>query len=145
MTSQFTPEQTKAIYNHNHDILVSASAGSGKTTVLIKRVIEMILADTSVKELLIVTFTEAAANEMKQRLISAIKDELKVNPTPELKEQLLLCEDANISTLHAFCLQVIKRFHYVIDQDRSFSLLTDDVQQQLLKEQTFDSVKKPLL
>ncbi|KRN03741.1 helicase-exonuclease AddAB subunit AddA [Holzapfeliella floricola] len=141
MTSQFTPEQTKAIYNHNHDILVSASAGSGKTTVLIKRVIEMILADTSVKELLIVTFTEAAANEMKQRLISAIKDELKVNPTPELKEQLLLCEDANISTLHAFCLQVIKRFHYVIDQDRSFSLLTDDVQQQLLKEQTFDSVK----
>ncbi|MEJ6348473.1 helicase-exonuclease AddAB subunit AddA [Holzapfeliella sp. He02] len=141
MTSQFTPEQTKAIYNHNHDILVSASAGSGKTTVLIKRVIEMILDETSVKDLLIVTFTEAAANEMKQRLIEAIKAELKEKPTPYLKEQLLLCEDANISTLHAFCLQVIRRFYYVIDQDRSFSLLTDDVQQQLLKEQAFDSVK----
>ncbi|MEG2603228.1 MAG: UvrD-helicase domain-containing protein, partial [Carnobacterium sp.] len=71
--SRFTDGQWQAVYEEGHNILVSASAGSGKTTVLVQRVIEKIKAGVNVDELLIVTYTEAAAREMKARIQVAIQ------------------------------------------------------------------------
>lgn len=132
----YTAKQEQAIYDQNKDILVSASAGSGKTTVLVKRVLTKILNGTSVDQLLIVTFTKAAAGEMKQRIKNELLKKLKEDSVHKsyLKQQLNLVDTANISTIDAFCLDVIHRFYYVIDQDPSFSILTDETQAQLLKE-----------
>ena len=74
--SQFTKEQQQAIDDRGHDILVSASAGSGKTTVLVERVLREILSGTQVDELLVITFTKAAAEEMKTRIKQALSAEL---------------------------------------------------------------------
>lgn len=73
---QFTKEQQQAIDDRGHDILVSASAGSGKTTVLVERVLKEIISGTQVSELLVVTFTKAAAEEMKTRIKTALTKEL---------------------------------------------------------------------
>ena len=103
---QFTKEQEKAINDRGHDILVSASAGSGKTTVLVERVLREILAGTQVSELLVVTFTKAAAEEMKTRIKNALTQE-RAEPGVNrryLREQLNQVDTANISTIDAFCL-----------------------------------------
>ncbi|WP_054745062.1 UvrD-helicase domain-containing protein [Amylolactobacillus amylophilus] len=142
----YTPEQSQAINDQDLDILVSASAGSGKTKVLVERVLQKILNQsnpTPVSKLLIVTFTEAAASEMKEKIQTAIE---KAIAAPEnqnndfLNQQLVDVQTANISTLHAFCLDVIRRFYYVIDLDPTFSLLTDETQAQLLREQSLANV-----
>ncbi|EFO67288.1 putative ATP-dependent helicase/nuclease subunit A [Lactobacillus iners LactinV 09V1-c] len=134
MTS-FTKEQEKAIYDSNIDILVSASAGSGKTTVLVERVIEKILHHQSIENLLIITFTKAAASEMKLRIKNAIKNKIKEQPDNLfLKQQLAKVDIANISTIDSFCLEVIRKFYYVINLDPNFSIMTDDTQLSLLKE-----------
>ncbi|MCT6903499.1 MAG: UvrD-helicase domain-containing protein, partial [Lactobacillus sp.] len=128
----FTDIQRKAIADDNRDILVSASAGSGKTTVLVYRLLRAILNGTSIDQLLVVTFTKAAAAEMKKR----IKDLLLVeyrngNTKVNFRQQLNLIDSANISTVDAFCLDVIHRFYYVVGIDPSFSVLTDDTQAEL--------------
>lgn len=130
----FTPDQEKAIQLEGKDILVSASAGSGKTTVLVARVLRKIMAGISIDHLLIVTFTKAAAAEMKTRIKQHLVEQLKTKPSAYLQEQLNLVDTANISTIDAFCLEVIKRFYYVIDLDPSFSILTDETQRMLLEQ-----------
>ena len=101
---QFTKEQEKAINDQGHDILVSASAGSGKTTVLVERVLKEILAGTRVDELLVVTFTKAAAEEMKIRIKAALTKELAKPGVNHryLREQLNQVDTANISTIVVF-------------------------------------------
>lgn len=143
----FTPEQVKAIKDQGRDILVSASAGSGKTTVLVERVLHEILHGRSIDQLLIVTFTKAAAEEMKERIKNRLNKEAQANPRQRhyLEEQLRQIDTANISTIDAFCLQVIHRFYYAIDLDPSFSVLTDETQAELLKEQALKEVEKQKL
>lgn len=142
MTS-FTKEQEKAIYDSNIDILVSASAGSGKTTVLVERVIEKILHHQSIENLLIITFTKAAASEMKLRIKNAIKNKIKEQPDNLfLKQQLAKVDIANISTIDSFCLEVIRKFYYVINLDPNFSIMTDDTQLSLLKEKALLNTEK---
>lgn len=142
----YTPEQSQAINDQDLDILVSASAGSGKTKVLVERVLQKILNQsnpTPVSKLLIVTFTEAAASEMKEKIQTAIEKALAAPENQNndfLNQQLVDVQTANISTLHAFCLDVIRRFYYVIDLDPTFSLLTDETQAQLLREQSLANV-----
>ena len=140
---QFTKEQEKAINDQGHDILVSASAGSGKTTVLVERVLKEILAGTRVDELLVVTFTKAAAEEMKIRIKAALTKELAKPGVNHryLREQLNQVDTANISTIDAFCLDVIHRFYYSIELDPSFTILTDDTQAALLKERALREIK----
>lgn len=143
----FTKEQEKAINDRGHDILVSASAGSGKTTVLVERVLREILSGTSVEELLVVTFTKAAAEEMKTRIKAALTKEL-AKPDADrryLREQLNQVDTANISTIDAFCLEVIHRFYYSIGLDPSFSILTDQTQAALLKERALHEVEQKFL
>lgn len=141
----FTQEQLQAIREQGKDILVSASAGSGKTTVLTQRVLKEIMNGKSVDELLIVTFTKAAAEEMKKRIKSELtmrlKDKISNKQRNHLRTQLSNIDAANISTIDAFCLEVIHRFYYAIDLDPSFSILTDDTQAALLKEQALHEVE----
>ena len=126
----FTKMQERAIDDRGKDILVSASAGSGKTTVLVERVLKEILSGRSIDQLLIVTFTKAAAEEMKQRIKNELNKKLEGEFSNRvfIRKQLNLVDTANISTIDSFCLEVIHRFYYVINLDPSFSVLTDDTQ-----------------
>ncbi|MGS0678138.1 helicase-exonuclease AddAB subunit AddA [Lactobacillus johnsonii] len=140
--TQFTKEQNQAINDYGKDILVSASAGSGKTTVLVERVLKRILSGTPVSSLLIITFTKAAAREMKERIKQKISDQIKKEPNNQfLRSQLLDVDTANISTIDSFCLDVIRRFYYVIDLDPQFSVLTDETQAELLKERALHEIE----
>ncbi|WP_278959932.1 helicase-exonuclease AddAB subunit AddA [Lactobacillus apis] len=143
----YTNEQQRAIDDRDLDILVSASAGSGKTTVLVERLMQEILTGTGVNELLVVTFTKAAAQEMKAKIKSALEQRLNKHEKLkiDLREQLNLIDAANISTIDAFCLDVIHRFYYVIDLDPSFSVLTDETQAALMRERALQEIESEFL
>lgn len=143
----YTDAQWQAIYDQGDNLLVSASAGSGKTAVLVRRVIEKIKRERlSVDQLLVVTFTEAAASEMKERVQSALQEAINEETDQELKNhftrQLTLLPMANISTLHSFCSKVIQRFFYLIDLDPSYRMLTDATETILLKEDVWDELRE---
>ncbi|MEE1131959.1 MAG: helicase-exonuclease AddAB subunit AddA [Caryophanon sp.] len=151
---QWTNEQWQAIYASGQDTLVSAAAGSGKTAVLIQRMIEKVIGTNSdpidCDELLVVTFTNAAAAEMRQRMAAALEKALKAQMTSELRNeqtihhlrrQLSLVNKAQISTLHSFCLAIVKQYAYMLDLDPGFrianegeaALLRDDVLAEVLE------------
>ncbi|MGM0166582.1 helicase-exonuclease AddAB, AddA subunit [Enterococcus sp. AZ135] len=143
----YTDSQWQAIYDQGTNLLVSASAGSGKTAVLVRRVIEKIKRQQlSVDQLLVVTFTEAAASEMKERIQLALQEAINEETDQELKNhftrQLTLLPMANISTLHSFCSKVIQRFFYLIDLDPSYRMLTDETETILLKEDVWDELRE---
>ncbi len=145
--STWTDEQWQAIVARGQDILVSAAAGSGKTAVLVERMIKRITATddpVDVDRLLIVTFTNASAAEMKKRIGEAIEKELTRQPDSlYLKKQLTLLNRASISTLHSFCMNVLRRYYYKLDLDPKFRIadsteaefLRDDVLDELFEEQ----------
>lgn len=145
--AMYTSQQWQAIYDQGNNILVSASAGSGKTAVLVRRVIEKIQRQNiSVDQLLVVTFTEAAASEMKQRIQSALQEAISESQATVEKNyfgyQLSRLPLANISTLHAFCARVIQRFFYLIDLDPNYRMLTDETETILLKEEVWDEIRE---
>ena len=112
MSVAWTEDQKKVIDTRGKNLLVSAAAGSGKTAVLVERIIR-ILTDADhpvdVDRLLIVTFTEAAAAEMKERIRGAIEKELENRPEDvHLQRQATLIHSAQITTIHSFCLSVIR-------------------------------------
>lgn len=145
MSVAWTEEQQKVIDLQNRNVLVSAAAGSGKTAVLVERIITMLVREDNpvdVDRLLIVTFTEAAAAEMKERIRDAIEKKLEENPENEhLKQQETLIHNAQITTIHSFCLSVIREHFHQIDLDPGFrigeegelKLLRHDVLDQLLE------------
>lgn len=130
-TNSLTTEQNLAITNRGQNLLVSASAGSGKTFVMIERIKEIISrGEASVQELLVVTFTKAAASEMKERLVRGLEE---IEPKSEyILEQLSLVNAASISTLHSFCAKLLKTYFYVIGLDPSFVLI-DELEATALK------------
>lgn len=142
----WTDDQWKAIWATGQDTLVSAAAGSGKTAVLVNRMIEKVIAKENpidVDELLVVTFTNASAAEMRHRMADALEKEIVKNPhNQHLRKQLSLVNKAQISTLHSFCLSIVKQYAYLIDIDPGFriasegeiSLLRDDVLKEVLEE-----------
>ncbi|WP_078806883.1 helicase-exonuclease AddAB subunit AddA [Pilibacter termitis] len=146
--SRFTDAQWQSVWESGENLLISASAGSGKTTVLVERVIQKVLSGINVDELLIVTFTEAAASEMKERLENKLKEtieqELDGKKRAFLLHQLQLLPQAHISTLHAFCKRVIERFYYLIDLDPKFRLMSDETEKSLLKEQIFHVLREKM-
>lgn len=136
---EFTPAQQAAINDRGENILVSASAGSGKTRVLVERVLKRLLAGEDVDRFLIVTFTEAAAAEMKERLETAIRQAVQTEQGAQrrhLLKQLRLLNVANISTLHAFARRLISQYHYTIDLDPQFRI-SDDAERTLMMQEVF--------
>ena len=144
---EWTTEQQQVIDLRNRNILVSAATGSGKTAVLVERIIARLTKDVDpidVDELLIVTFTEAAASEMKERVLLAIEKKLSEEPdNVHLQRQEALIHNALITTIHSFCLSVIREHFHVIDLDPVFrigeegelKLLKKDVMDELLEEE----------
>lgn len=143
MGVKWTVEQQKVIDTRNSNILVSAAAGSGKTAVLVERIITRLTKDTNpinIDELLIVTFTEAAAAEMKERILAAIENALYQNPDDEhLQRQISLIHNASITTIHSFCMSVIKSYFYTIDLDPVFRV-GDEGELTLLKSEVVESL-----
>src|SRR5699024_9063196 len=136
------------IYLTGSNLLISASAGSGKTMVLVNRIIEQIKKGTAIDELLVVTFTNAAAKEMKQRIQKVLQEEINADTQADtrhhLVQQLPKLGHADISTLHSFCLKVIERYYYLIDFDPVFRQLTDDTEIELIKEEVWDELLEGL-
>lgn len=145
----YTDEQWQAIYQSGNNLLISASAGSGKTMVLVNRIIEKIKnpqADLSIDNLLVVTFTNAAAKEMKQKIEDELRKEVRENPDSRMKlvNELPKLGHANISTLHSFCTKVIERYYYLIDFDPVFRMLTDETEIALIKEDVWHELVEEL-
>ena len=126
MGVSWTEEQKKVIALRNRNILVSAAAGSGKTAVLVERIITRITDRTNpvdIDHLLIVTFTNAAAGEMKERIRQAIEKKLGEEPgNIHLQRQLTLVHHAQITTIHSFCQHVIRNYFHTIDLDPNFRI-----------------------
>lgn len=117
---RWNENQEKAITVRNKNILVSASAGSGKTGVLIQRLVDLVTKDKiELNQILAMTFTNAAAAEMKKRLSSEITKLVQQETDPDelvyLKNQLTQCTTAHISTIHSFCLSILQNYYYVIN------------------------------
>ena len=119
--------------------------GSGKTTVLVERIINKIINEKiDIDKLLIVTFTNAAASEMRQRILEAIYSKIDENPENlDLQRQILLLNKANISTIHSFCLEVIKNYFYEIGVSSNFRI-GDTSEIELLKQETLEEVLEKL-
>lgn len=143
MNNRWTDEQKKAIGLENCSLLVAAAAGSGKTSVLVERIIQKITRTQNpvdIDKLLIVTFTNAAASEMRERIGEALSREIDKNPNSlRLQKQLALIGKANISTIHAFCLDVIRSNIHKTDLDTNFRV-ADETECILLKEQCLDEL-----
>ena len=139
----WTDEQWQAIWAKGQDMLVSAAAGSGKTAVLINRMIEKVLDESepiSVDELLVVTFTNASAAEMRHRMSKALEKAVAENPeSKHLRQQLRLINKAQISTLHSFCLSVVKQYAYLLEIDPGFRI-AGDTEAALLRDDVLEAV-----
>ncbi|MEK5071402.1 helicase-exonuclease AddAB subunit AddA [Sporosarcina sp. FSL K6-1508] len=139
----FTDSQWKAIWATGKDILVSAAAGSGKTKVLVTRMIEKVLDENNpidVDELLVVTFTNASAAEMRHRMAEALEEAIAERPeSVHLRRQLNLLNKAQISTLHSFCMNVVRQYAYLIDIDPGFRI-ADSTEAALLSDDTIGAV-----
>jgi len=122
----WTKAQQKVIDTRNKNVLVSAAAGSGKTAVLVERIISMISEGEhpiDIDHLLVVTFTNAAAAEMRSRIGKAIEEKLLKQPNNHhLQKQISLLQSAQITTIHSFCLNVIRNYFHRIDLDPSFKI-----------------------
>ena len=143
MAVKWTKEQQQVIDLRDRNILVSAAAGSGKTAVLVERIISMITDEKNpvdVDKLLVVTYTEAAAAEMKERIAAAIEKKLEESPgNLNLEQQASLVHSAMITTVHKFCLSVIRDHFHVIGIDPSFRV-GEEGELRLLKQDVLDEM-----
>ncbi|MCX8074715.1 MAG: helicase-exonuclease AddAB subunit AddA [Clostridia bacterium] len=137
----WTNEQQLAIKKKNGNILVSASAGSGKTAVLVERIINKIINEgVDIDRILVVTFTNAAASELKERLLSAIYKAIQKDRTNIfLKKQLININRASIMTIHAFCLELIRSNFYLLDLDPNIKIC-DEVQSNIFKNTAMSQI-----
>lgn len=138
MGNNWTKEQLSVIENRNSDLLVSAAAGSGKTAVLIERIIQLILDKKNpidIDKLLVVTFTKAAASEMRERVGVAIEKALEKDPLNEhLQKQLLLLNTADITTIDSFCKSVLTSKAHLVNLDSNFKVIEPSENELLARE-----------
>lgn len=144
---QWTAAQQAAINTRGSNLLVAAAAGSGKTAVLVERIITMITEEESpvdLDRLLIVTFTKAAASEMKERIGEAVIKKIEEYPKDKrLHRQLSLLNKASITTIHSFCLEVIRNHFHVVELDPHFRI-ADEFEVNLLKIEALDELFEEL-
>ena len=130
----WTEKQKEAIFLDNRNIIVSASAGSGKTAVLTERVLRKINEGTSIDELLVLTFTEKAATEMKMRIRKKLEEQ-------DLKKEIAKIESASISTFDAFSLNLVKQYSYLLNVPRNIKITDSNIvklYEKRLLEEIFD-------
>ncbi len=144
-STNWTDEQLQAIQSKDSNILVAAAAGSGKTAVLVERIIQKIINEKiDIDKLLVVTFTNAAASEMRERVLEAIYK--KIEETPDnlhLQKQTVLINKCNISTIHSFCLEVIKNNFYELDISHNFRI-ADTTEIELMKQEVLEDLFEEL-
>ena len=138
---EWTSQQQSAILEKNNNILVAAAAGSGKTAVLVERIINKIInEDVDIDKLLVVTFTNAAASEMRQRILDAIYKKIEEQPQNiKLQRQINLLNKANICTIHSFCLEIIRNYFYELDISANFRI-ADTAEIELLKQDVIEDL-----
>ena len=138
---KWTNEQQSAINEKGSNILVAAAAGSGKTAVLVERIIRKIINDgIDIDKILVVTFTNAAASEMRERILDAIYKKIEENPEDSnLQKQIILLNKASICTIDSFCLDVIKNNFYEIDVSAN-TRIADGTEILLLKQEVLDDL-----
>lgn len=147
MGMKFTEDQQRVIDLRNCNILVSAAAGSGKTAVLVERIVELVSGSgcdsaqaVDIDRLLIVTFTNAAAAQMRERVTKALSDRVEAEPDNEhIKKQLMLIHNAKIMTIHSFCLYLIKNHFNDIGLDPDFRT-ADEGEMRLLKQEVLSEL-----
>ena len=143
MSREWTDAQRKAIKSRNGSVLVSAAAGSGKTAVLVERVIQRIIDKnnpTNVENILVVTFTKAAAGEMLERISKSLDDLIKENPTDTfLKRQKMFLPSANICTIDSFANSIVKDNCQLLDVSPDFTML-DKNELNLLEKDIIDEI-----
>ena len=126
MAISFTEKQQQVIDTHGCNLLVSAAAGSGKTAVLVERIVKMVgdaEHPVDIDRLLVVTFTNAAAAEMRERISRALNDRLAADPENEhLQRQVTLLHNAQITTIDSFCLFVLRNQFHTIGLDPGFRI-----------------------
>ncbi len=144
MAVEFTDEQKAVIDARKCNILVSAAAGSGKTAVLVERIIQMIKSDLDIDHLLVVTFTKAAASQMREKITLAIQNCLVEDPdNKHLQKQETLIHNAQITTIDSFCQYIVKNNFNTIGIDPAFrvgdegelALLKEEIMQELLEDE----------
>lgn len=138
---KWTNEQQSAINEKGSNILVAAAAGSGKTAVLVERIIRKIINDgIDIDKILVVTFTNAAASEMRERILDAIYKKIEENPEDSnLQKQIILLNKASICTIDSFCFDVIKNNFYEIDVSAN-TRIADGTEILLLKQEVLDEL-----
>ena len=130
---KWTKEQMDAIYESGKNIIVSAGAGSGKTAVLTERVVEKLKTGIKINELLILTFTNAAASEMKDRIRK------KINENDSIKDNLDYLESSYITTFDSFSLSLVKKYHYLLGLSKNIGIVDNSVIS-VKKEEVLDEV-----
>ncbi|MCL0077934.1 helicase-exonuclease AddAB subunit AddA [Peptococcaceae bacterium] len=137
----WTKKQRDAIDTRGCNVLLSAAAGSGKTAVLVERILKRISEGINIDELLVVTFTNAAALEMRERLAAGLYNMLQTDFKNRdfVYKQLVLLNKAHITTLHSFCLEMIRENFYKLDLNPNFRV-ADDIEMQLLKNEVLDEI-----
>lgn len=142
MGREWTPQQLNAIYATDGSVLVSAAAGSGKTAVLVERVINLVTRSENpidVDRLLIVTFTRAAAAEMRQRISLALNSLLENDPyNPNLLKQKQLLYTASISTIDSFCSEIVREYFHALGVSRDFRI-ADEGELDVLRKTALDN------
>ena len=144
MEVKWTDDQREAVYAPVSNILVTAAAGAGKTQVLTGRILQRILGGGDITRMLVVTFTNAAAAEMKGRISKALSEELSKNPSNmHVKKQLMLMPLANIQTIHSFCLDTIKNNFFKADISPDFKI-ADDAECKILRADAMEETLEAL-
>ena len=123
MAFSLTEEQQAAVDNRGGGLLVSAAAGSGKTRVLVERLLARVEEGADIDRFLVITYTKAAAAELRSRIVQELSDRLALRPTDgQLRRQATLVYKAGISTIHAFCAQLLRECGHLLDLDPDFRL-----------------------
>ena len=141
MANKWTNEQLSAIAQKGTNILVAAAAGSGKTTVLVERIIRKIINDNvDIDKILVVTFTNAAASEMRERVLNDIYKKIDENPEDErLQRQVTLLNKASICTIDSFCLDIVRNNFFEIDISQNFRI-GDTTEIEILKQDVLEDL-----
>ena len=144
---ELSEKQKQIVELRDKNILVSAAAGSGKTRVLVERIMDRLRDEndpTDIDSFLVLTFTKAAAGEMRDRIARAIAKELKASPTPHMEKQATLIDNASITTIDSFCLGILQNNFTEIGLEPGFKTASE-AELNFIKEEALDQTVEELL